>query len=89
MIAKTPEEAAAYDAGRHDGLNELEVLTASEALFGFAGWLASRDKEIAFSCTADIVPVMELLEEFCETNQLAEPRSGWGKILRMPVGSNV
>ena len=43
------------------------MLTASEAVFGFADWLRTR--------------TAELQAEFCRANELPPPREGWDKEL--------
>ncbi len=56
-----------------------DPLIASEALYGFAGWLASRSERTVLSSSDDagIAVAVELVVEFCEANHLAEPREGW------------
>ena len=55
-----------------------DKLTASEALFGFCGWLAGRryrEEETE-----------SLVETFCKENNLAAPRDGWENNLVHPSG---
>lgn len=54
-----------------------DKLTASEAVFGFAGWLTTRDKKTVMSAFDDAAPIAELVKQFCDENGLAEPRNGW------------
>ena len=69
---------------------EVMQLSGSEAVFGFASWLttASRfeqpDFNPNFGPTQDAAPWSELVDEFCKTNKLAEPREMWGKLLTHP-----
>ncbi len=59
-------------------------LTGSESVFGFAAWLTTREQDITLGATHDAAPVADLCEEFCRTNDLADPRDNWGEILRHP-----
>lgn len=61
-------------------------LTASEALFGFAGWLCRRDQKIIASAHHDAACWAEAVGEFCEANNLTEPRNGWEKNIVHPSG---
>ena len=63
---------------------KVEELTASEALYGFTGWLTTRPESVTASASHDAVIWAELVDEFCKTNFLAEPREGWNKNLTHP-----
>ena len=63
-----------------------DKLIASEALYGFAGWLTSRDEQTLISSTDDAAPIAELVNQFCIENRLAEPRKGWENNLIHPSG---
>lgn len=65
--------------------SEDESLSASEALYGFMGWLTSREKEITISSTHDAAEPADLVSAFCEINNLREPRSGWANLLIHPT----
>lgn len=60
-------------------------LLASEALYGFAGWLTSRDEMTVMSATDDAAPIAQLVDRFCKANKLAEPRNGWSRRLVHPT----
>jgi len=60
-------------------------LSASEALFGFVGWLTTRDEAVTFSSKHDSNPAAKLIKEFCERNKLTKPRDHWEKDLVGPV----
>jgi len=64
-----------------------EEMTASEALFGFMGWLTSR-KEVTpnFSAKHDASEAANLIEQFCKENKLTDPRDGWEANLIHPSG---
>lgn len=53
------------------------MLTASEALYGFAGWLTSRDKAVTASARHDAAVWATLVQEFCDANGLEPPRESW------------
>jgi hypothetical protein len=55
----------------------LDKLTASEALYGFCGWLTSRAEKTVMSSTDDAGCVAGLVAEFCKANNLQNPRDGW------------
>ena len=59
----------------------LMELSASEALYGFAGWLTGRDEPVTLGGRHDAGIAAELVNEFCKAHDLAEPRDGWNKSL--------
>lgn len=60
-------------------------LTAAEAVYGFAGWLTSRDKTIVMSGSHDAAPAARAVREFLEANDLGDPsREDWYKFLKHP-----
>jgi len=59
-------------------------LSASEALFGFCGWLSSRKEELKISSTNKCGILAELIEIFCKANNLKEPREKWNEKLIHP-----
>ena len=68
-----------------------DKLTASEALYGFCGWLTTRDMKdmndrIIMSPIDDCAAIPSLVEQFCKENKLAEPREGWRNNLIHPRG---
>jgi hypothetical protein len=62
----------------------VKQMTASEALFGFCGWLTSREKKTIMSSTDDAGNIAELISEFCKVNNLDEPRDNWTDLLTHP-----
>ena len=68
----------------YDGKINVEVLSASEALYGFAGWLTTRSEPVTMGDRNDCAIVADLVHEFCKVNDLSEPRSGWEKVLVHP-----
>jgi len=65
-------------------VNDLDEMTASEALFGFCGWLTTREEKTVMSASNNAGCVAELIKQFCDTNKLTEPRSEWDKRLTHP-----
>lgn len=52
----------------------------SEALYAFAGWLASRPKRITLSDKDSSAPIGDLVAEFCKQYGLREPRNiAWNR----------
>ncbi len=49
---------------------EETTLSASEALFGFAGWLTSRPERTVMSSKDDAACVADLVGEFCDVNNI-------------------
>lgn len=60
-------------------------LSASEAVFGFAGWLTTRDEQVVMSAHDEAGRVAELCAIFCKVNGLAEPRRNWANALTHPT----
>ena len=60
-------------------------MSASEAVYGFAGWLTSRSERVVMSSKDDAAAVADLVAEFCRVNDLAEPREGWTDNLVHPT----
>lgn len=67
-----------------------DKLTASEALYGFAGWLTSREEKTVMSSMDDAAVIADLVNKFCETNNLEDPRSDWGdNLTHPPIGDEL
>mgnify|MGYP001205209169 CR=1 FL=1 len=60
-------------------------LNASEAVYGFAAWLTTRDKRTVLSALDDAAPICALVKQFCETNNLPEVTDQWPDNLIHPV----
>ena len=75
---KTPEEMREREK---EIANEM---TASEALYGFAGWLTSRDQQGVFSSRDNAALAADLVCEFCSVNKLSVPRNDWTDKIIMP-----
>jgi len=58
-----------------------EKLSPSGALYGFGGWLTTRDKSVTMSAKHNAAIVAELINEFIEKQKLEEPKNHWEKDL--------
>ena len=64
---------------------KIAKLSPSEALFGFMAWLTTRDKKSGpFSAKNNSSEAAKLVDEFCKTNNLEEPKGRWDKELKHP-----
>ena len=59
-------------------------MIASEALFGFCGWLTSRKELLIMGSTEVAGPAAEAVQTFCDANDLEPPRYGWTRRLKHP-----
>ena len=62
------------------------MLNSSEAIYGFAGWLTTREEKIVLSASDDAAPIVELIEQFCKVNHLPEISKQWPNNLIHPSG---
>lgn len=62
-----------------------DEMNASEAVYGFAAWLSSREEREVFSCKHDSARVSYLVKKFCETNELPPVSKIWPKNLMFPI----
>jgi len=61
-------------------------LSPSEALYGFAGWLTTRDTVVIASAQHDASIWAELVDIFIKENKLEQPRDSWEYNLIHPKG---
>lgn len=61
-------------------------MNAAEAVYGFAGWLTSRDEKTVMSASDDAACIADLVSQFCTENKLTHPRKGWEDKLIHPPG---
>lgn len=75
-----------------DGLEDPEYpphsLSASEALFGFIGWITTRKEKVIASASDEAGVWAGLVSEFCHANALHKPREGWGENLTQPISTS-
>ena len=56
--------------------NMNEKMTASESVYGFAGWLTSRAGTVTLGAKHDAAIAAELVKKWCDANGLDDPRIG-------------
>jgi len=65
---------------------DKEKMIASEALYGFAGWITAREERVVASSSDDAGIWAKLVDTFIKENKLTEPRDGWEHNLIHPSG---
>ena len=75
-----------YDKGNFPCTEYEKPLTmnASESLWGFGGWLTSRDEVTTMSARHDASNIAEKIAKFIKENNLPDVRSDWDKLLKHP-----
>lgn len=63
----------------------MDKISASEGIYGFCAWLTCRRESITLSEKHDAAPIVELINIYCKTNNLKEPRENYHHDLVMPV----
>lgn len=63
-----------------------DKLTASEAVYGFAAWLTTRDEITIMGSSQECSNIAKLCEQFVKENNLNHPRDGWENNLIHPSG---
>jgi len=53
-------------------LIEENIITATDALFGFGAWLTTREEAVTFSRNDDATKMVNLITKFLETNNLPD-----------------
>jgi len=61
-----------------------QTLSASEALWGFVGWITAADKKLVASCKHDAATWARLVDEFARVNRLPNPEPGWPSRVKYP-----
>lgn len=61
-----------------------DKLSGSEAIYGFVSWLSTRKEEIKIGSHNVVPPLPELIQLFCDTNNLDKPQERWVKNLTHP-----
>lgn len=59
----------------------MDMLKASEAVYGFAGWLSARPTLIVAGSTANAAPMAEAVNAFVTAQSLSEPRDNYTEYL--------
>ena len=63
----------------------MDKLSGSEAVYGFAGWLTTRETVTEIGSSKECGGIVRLIAEFCKANNLKEPRSNYNEDLVFPV----
>ena len=61
-----------------------DKLTASEAVYGFAAFLTTREQGLTVGANYECSPVADLVAEFIEANGFDEPRDNYADNLVHP-----
>lgn len=67
------------------GDGSQDTLNATEALYGFVGWLFCREKTFVAGQETEPYEALDLLRSFIGTNGLSETRDGWHGRLIHPL----
>lgn len=59
----------------------MEILSGSEALYGFAGWLTTRKEQTVMGADAEVGNIADKVDRFVKRHGLPKPRPGWEKEL--------
>ena len=65
---------------------ESDTLSASEAVYGFLGWLTTREESVTFSSKDNASIATDLAKEFIKANNLNKPQNDWHIHLIHPSG---
>ncbi len=77
------------DTEQCEQTNTAPGIWPSEALYGFVGWLTSREEAVTLGAVHDAAIGADLVNEYCIVNNLAEPREGiYPDNLKMPKDGN-
>jgi hypothetical protein len=57
-------------------------LNASEALYGFVGWLTSRKRKTVMGANEDASEAVNLISEFIKVQKLPRARENWTRYLK-------
>lgn len=66
---------------------KLNELSGSEALFGFCGWLTTRDQKTVMSAKDNAGDIVQKIGKFMKANKMENPKDGWEKALKHPKES--
>lgn len=61
------------------------VLSGSEAVYAFAGWLTTRPEAVTMSAWDNAAEPAQLVDKFNKWQGLADPRPGWERGIK-PMG---
>lgn len=58
-------------------MSNARYATPSETLYMFMGWLTTRHEPATISRYHDASVIVDLIQEFCDEQDIPEPRPGW------------
>ena len=67
-------------------MKKKDVMTGSEAIYGFCAWLTTRKAKTVMSSADDCAGIARLVAKFVITNHLPPPRDNWTDYLKHPRG---
>lgn len=76
--------ARQLEAGKDYEVREAQSIAPSEALYGFAGWITSREDMLCVGSACDAAPMAGLVNSFLIANRLSSPAEGFEKKLQYP-----
>jgi hypothetical protein len=65
-------------------MEDKEILTPSEAVYGFAAWLSTRETPVTLGAQHECPDIPRLVGLFCDANNLPRLRESWHQILVHP-----
>lgn len=65
----------------------MPKISASEAVYGFAAWLACRNDSVTLGAHHDAGRAADLVKEWLDANRLPEPRQMFPRNIRHPRNS--
>ncbi len=65
-------------------VKELDEITGSESVYGFCAWLTTRKEKTIMSSKSNAAIIADLIQEFCNANELTDPRDNWTDFLKHP-----
>ena len=61
------------------------MMNPREALFGFMGWLTSRDEVVSFGASKNCQPAVDLLVQWADYNNLEEVSENYPDNIKHPI----
>jgi len=76
---------SAYCKNTKFNVKDINEMSGAEAIYGFCGWLTTRDEKTIMGSKHDCAVIADLIDEFCKANDLSEPVDHWEKNLIHPT----
>ncbi len=71
-------------SAREQIMTDTPELTATETLYGFCGWLTSRDESVTMGATHECGTVVDLIKRYMDANNLPDVTERYPNNLRTP-----